>query len=539
MFIITKLNKHLSKFFLISLLQKERLWLVVLSLFAVPVACSAETNQQIRVRAAAVAGSWYPGNAQALGKQIDKLLAEASPQLPPSEGAIRALITPHAGYRFSGAGAAAGYKLIKGQNLQRVIVLGPAHRGRFDGLSIADATHYETPLGRIPLDLEAIVQLRQNPLVVADANAHQREHSIEMQLPLLQRVLAPGWTLLPILVGQMDAKDYANAAKLLRPYADDNTLIVVSGDFTHYGPGYRYVPFPPGDTVKDRLKRLDMGAYEKIVAHDAVGFMAYREMTGITACAFGPVMVLLHLLPDSATTTLVKYYTSGDVIGDYRQAVSYLTVAITNELPFSDAPLPITNAQLPITQYSESQLAFLHQLARNTVAATVKQQHGKMEDWIALASQLSEDLQRPSGVFVTLKKQGQLRGCIGHIQPKEPLYRAIIINAIRAAHYDHRFYPVQPSELDNLELEVSVLSQPQPIASYNKFEVGKHGIILEKDGRGAVFLPEVAVEQGWNREQTLTYLAKKAGLPPDAWKTGAKFQVFTTQTYTAPQVTKP
>jgi AmmeMemoRadiSam system protein B/AmmeMemoRadiSam system protein A len=505
--------------------------LLLTGLLLVFFASSLAATQEVRVRAPAVAGSWYPGEAQPLGNLLDQLLAEASVQ---SKGVIRALITPHAGYRFSGAGAAAGYKLIQGRQVRRVIVLGPAHTGDFHGLSIADATHYETPLGRIPLDLEAIAQLRQNSLVLADANAHRREHSIEMQLPFLQRVLAPGWSLLPILVGRMD--DYSNAAKLLRPYADDNTLIIVSGDFTHYGPNYRYVPFPLTKSVKDKIKRLDMGAYEKIAAHDAAGFMAYREMTGITACAFGPTMVLLHLLPESATATLVKYYTSGEMLNDYRNSVSYLTVAITNELPFSQAQTvkPAGDKEA----LSESQLKLLYQIAHNAIIATVEPAHEDMETWIDLASKLPEALQRQSGAFVTLKKHGQLRGCIGYIQPIEPLYRAVISTAIKAAHYDRRFSPVKPSELDKLEIEVSVLSKPQPIDSYDKFIVGQHGIILEKDGRGAVFLPEVAVEHGWNREQTLSRLAKKAGLPPEAWKEGAKFKVFTTQTYSENSIAK-
>jgi len=490
------------------------------------------TEPEIRVRAAAVAGSWYPGDAQALGKLVDKLLAEASPQS--LKGIIRALITPHAGYRYSGAGAAAGYKLIQGQSLRRVIVLGPAHAGGFHGLSIADATHYETPLGRIPLDLEAIAQLRENSLVVADDWAHQREHSIEIQLPLLQRVLAPGWTLLPILVGHID--DYASAAKLLRPYTDDNTLIVVSGDFTHYGPHYHYMPFPLDGTIKERLKLLDMGAYEKIAAHDAAGFMAYRDMTGITACAFDPVMVLLHLLPESATSTLVNYYTSGEVTGDYRHSVSYLTVAVTNELPFSEK-VPIVKQKSANLggNLNDSQLQFLHQLARNAVEAAVMSESGVIETFIQLATKLPDNLRRPAGTFVTLKKHGHLRGCIGTIQSNDPLYRSVIINAQRAALHDPRFSPVQPDELAFLTIEVSVLSQPEPIASYKEFEVGKHGIILEKDGRSAVFLPEVALEQGWDREQTLSYLAKKAGLSPDAWKEEADYLVFTTQKYTEPQ----
>jgi hypothetical protein len=534
---------------------------ISLVVIAATIADKTAPKTEVRVRPAAVAGTWYPDDAQVLGKLVDELLVKASPRTHP-KGVIRALLAPHAGYQYSGATAAAGYQLLKGQNPSRVIVIGPSHHGDFHGLSILEVTHYETPLGRLPLDLKAIAQLRKSSLVVADAQADEREHSIEIQLPLLQRVLTAGWKLVPILVGQMSAKDYAKAADLLRPLADDQTLIILSGDFTHYGPNYDYLPFPPDDddTIKLSLKQLDMGAYDKIVAHDAAGLLAYREMTGITACAFGPVMILLNMLPDNATPTLVKYYTSGELTANYNNSVSYLAVAITSEQPFATVKAvkskttppdsvasevkPKSTAsdsssdknQKKMKNLSESQMKFLHQLARQAVEAAVVKGQDPEKVLTTLASRMPEELQKPAGAFITLKELGELRGCIGHIFPKEPLYRAVVINAINAAQHDPRFYPVQAEELPEIELEVSVLTPPQPIASYHDFEIGKHGIILKKDGRAAVFLPEVAVEQNWNREQTLSQLAKKAGLPPDAWQTGAKFEVFTTQTYTAPQV---
>jgi AmmeMemoRadiSam system protein A len=140
----------------------------------------------------------------------------------------------------------------------------------------------------------------------------------------------------------------------------------------------------------------------------------------------------------------------------------------------------------------------------------------------------------PAGAFVTLKKGGELRGCIGYIQPHRPLYQAVLQNGANAARNDHRFQPVAAEELDDLIIEVSVLTLPQKIDSYQEFEVGKQGIVLTKAGRKAVFLPEVAVEQGWNREQTLTNLSRKAGLPASAWREGASFQVFENQKFSAP-----
>jgi AmmeMemoRadiSam system protein A len=147
---------------------------------------------------------------------------------------------------------------------------------------------------------------------------------------------------------------------------------------------------------------------------------------------------------------------------------------------------------------------------------------------------LPERLQAPSGAFVTLKRDGRLRGCIGYIQPKKPLYQAVLENGANAAVNDRRFWPVASGELSGLEVEVSVLTPPEPIASYEDFRVGEQGIILRKDGRRAVFLPEVAAEQGWTREETLSHLAQKAGLGPDGWREGASFEVFTSRKYVAP-----
>jgi len=473
------------------------------------------------VRPAAVAGQWYPQEAQVLNQLIEEFLQKvSSPTLPK----VRALLVPHAGYPFSGQVAAYAYRLVAGQAFQRVMVVAPTHYGHFYGLAVSEASYFETPLGKIALDKQAITQLRKNSLVVVDETAQGPEYSIESQLPFLQKVLQKGWRLLPILVADLTEEDSAKAAKLLKSWADDQTLIVISGDFTHYGPRYHYVPFPPDNSVATRLWELDQGIYEKIAAHDLAGLLAYREKTGITACVLDPLMIVLHWLSDRTQVTLLKYETSGKLTGDYVNSVSYLALAITSEQALSRPEGPLR----------ESEMQFLHKLARLALAASVGKKAKAEENLRTLTAKVSDELKRPLAVFVTLKEHGELRGCIGTLVPQEALYRAVIDNAVRAALYDRRFYPVRVEELDDLEVEISVLSEPQAIASYREFELGKHGIILEKDEHQAVFLPEVPIEQKWTREQTLAHLAQKAGLASDAWQE-AKFQVFTTQTYTTPR----
>lgn len=309
--------------------------LAALALLACLLPVTAAT-QPLQVRPAAVAGSWYPDDPRELGALLDRLLASAPAVTDaPAPEQIRALISPHAGYRYSGPTAAAGYALLQGRRVQRVIVIGPAHHHAFQGLSIPEAGFYETPLGRIAVDTAASERLRSSPLVHAVDAAHEREHSIEMQLPLLQRVLEPGWQLLPVLVGTLRDADYRPAAGLLRALADESTLVVVSSDFTHYGRRFGFLPFPPDAQVRQRLERLDMGLYAHIAAHDAAGLVRARDAGGHTVCGYRAIALLLEMLPADATTWLADYSTSGALGGDYRESVSYLSILVTSERPLA------------------------------------------------------------------------------------------------------------------------------------------------------------------------------------------------------------
>jgi hypothetical protein len=216
-----------------------------------------------------------------------------------------------------------------------VVVLAPTHHSPFHGLSIADVDFYATPLGKVPIDLAAVEQLRESPLVSSEPQAHLREHSIEIQLPLLQRALPAGWQLVPVLVGRLDGQEYAAAARLLRPMLDTATLLVVSSDFTHYGSRFHYQPFPVDQLTASRIQALDEGALQHILHKDAKGFLAYRDRTGITACGFRPIALLLRLLPEDALLEKIAYTTSAASSGDYHHSVSYLVVVVTSPRPLA------------------------------------------------------------------------------------------------------------------------------------------------------------------------------------------------------------
>jgi len=493
-------------------------------------AAAHPTDKAETIRPEAMAGFWYPGDMEQLGAWMDNLLKGES-HADGGQGPVRALISPHAGYRYSGTVAADGYRLVRGQAFKRVLLLGPAHHEWFHGLSIAAVSHYVTPLGRIPLDQAAIERLRASSLVIADAEAHRREHSLEMQLPLLQRALQPGWQLVPVLVGQLAPEDYPAAAELLRPLLDDDTLVVVSSDFTHYGPRFGYRPFPNDNITAARLEALDTGSLDSILDKDSRGFLDYKARTGITICGYQPIALLLQLLPADSHGELVTYATSGKLTGNYENSVSYLSIVFRG--PENDAA---TVKQSGSEELSAEDMHLLHRLASAAVETSIKPQDEAASQRLEqLLQDIPPELKEPSAAFVTLMNHGQVRGCIGSITPANPIYKVAVIGGLRAAR-DRRFAPLLPEELEELDVEISVLTRPESAGSWRDFVLGEEGVILEKDGHAAVFLPEVPEKYHWNREQMLSQLAQKAGLPADAWKEGARFKTFRTRTFSAPYV---
>lgn len=480
------------------------------------------------VRESAVAGVWYSDKPQRLKQMLDGFLDQVKPASNPvSSGTLRALLAPHAGYRYSGKTAANAYHLIKNKHYKRIVIMGPAHRHYFHGLSIIDKVAYRTPLGDIPIDKLAVQRLKKHPLINTVKQAHITEHAIEMQLPFLQHVLSKGWQLVPILVGDLDENDIQEVASTIQKVIDQETLLIVSGDFTHYGPDYGYVPFIGSENVSEKIKQLDMGAYQFIAEMDSDQFYQYKLKTGLTACATGPVRLLLKLLPKTVNPVLLKYMTSGQLLNDDASSVSYLAIAF-----YEPENLILSHADA----LSEQDMKLLHQLAKQALQWVTQSDVGSQQKLKLLQDDqhYPEYLKSLSGAFVTLKKSGQLRGCIGTIYPSQPLFKAIVNNAVHAAKNDYRFDQVEEKELGEMDIEVSVLSPPRLIDSVMQFVVGKHGIIMTKDGERAVFLPEVAPEQGWSREETLMHLSLKAGLKANAWKKGATFEVFTSQKYSAP-----
>ncbi len=460
-----------------------------------------------------IAGSWYSDDANKLRSQIAGYLAKA--HVEPKQD-ILALLLPHAGYAYSGPTAAYGIKSL-GRSYRRVVVIGPTHRLPMeDAFSVPRATHYETPLGQIPLDVEFIGKLLEYPLFQSIPAAHQQEHSVEIEIPLLQCKLTD-FKLVPIVAGQCSYEAVAQAGRILASLVNADTLVVASSDFTHYGPQYRYVPFQ--ENIPENIKKLDMGALEFIRKLDARGLLDYRDQVHATICGCVPIAVLLEMLGKDTKAQLLRYATSGEMTGDHTNSVSYL--AATFQGTWTAATAPTQAHQSPLTAEDKKQLL---DLARRTIRYALD--HQKMPEPSDLNFTPADAMKPPRGAFVTLKKDGQLRGCIGDIFPQRPLYKAVIGNAIYAAFGDRRFKPLNDEEYDQIKIEISALTTPAPVASARKIRIGTDGVVLRKNGYSAVFLPQVAPEQGWDLETTLEHLSTKAGLPADAWKQGATFEVF-------------
>ena len=450
-----------------------------------------------KVHACAGAGRWFPADPDRLGRLVDAYLSVQPPDLgaPPV-----ALIVPHAGYQYSGSVAGKAYVTVKGGAYKRVILIGLSHQMRIRGATVLRVDAYETPLGSIPVDIEARDALLRCPVVTEQPAPHKTEHSCENQLPFLQRAIKD-FRMVELLVGDLTDEQRSTLADAVRPLAADGTLLAVSSDFTHYGPNYGYVPFR--DNIPKNLQALNNVAVYRIIQMDLPGFKQHLARTRDTICGRNPICLLLKIVEpwQDVRAAPVAMDTSGRQSGDWTNSVTYTSLA------FWRAGEGLTEAEKQT----------LLRLARDTVSHFLKTGEKPKAD--AAKYQLTAALKARGAVFVTLKNAGRLRGCIGHIVAIGPLYESVIENACQACK-DHRFVsnPITEAEAPALTVEISVLSPTRRVHDLETIVVGRDGLIMARGRNRGVFLPQVPGEQGWDRTQYLTHLCGKAGLPSDAWK---------------------
>ncbi|MBW2122090.1 MAG: AmmeMemoRadiSam system protein B [Deltaproteobacteria bacterium] len=278
------------------------------------------------VRPSALSGSWYPADRGTLMKEVDGFLRQASPSVEGER--VVAMISPHAGYAYSGAVAAWGYRNLAGVPFRRVIILAPSHYVSFEGVSIPRVEFYETPLGRVRVDRNACDSLLAKSPFRTVTQAHEREHAVEIQLPFLQRTLKE-FSLVPIVVGELEGDQYRVVSEQLKTLGGADMLVIASSDFTHFGPRFGYVPFV--DHLRENISRLDHGAIDLILKKDWQGFLAYRNRTGATICGFRPIALLIQMLRPDVMGRLLQYRLSGDITGDYVNSVSYASIVFFRE----------------------------------------------------------------------------------------------------------------------------------------------------------------------------------------------------------------
>jgi len=457
------------------------------------------------VREPAVAGAFYPAGKVELSSILDEYLSKA--EIPAVGKYIRALIVPHAGYVYSGWVAAFGYKILIGQDIKTVVLIGNSHQEYFDGVSVYPEGYFKTPLGNVEIDKEFAKKLMDaNDKIYFRESAHEKEHSLEVQLPFLQKTLKD-FKIVPIILGnQPGAADILINA--LKGLIDENTLIIASSDLSHY-PSYKDAQYSDGKVIQAILT----GKRENL--RKTISDLEQENIPNLQTCACGhDAIEVVMALMEGKKAQLLKSANSGDVeIGDKSQVVGYAAIVFS---------IDKAEGELDLAEQKK-----LLEIARQAVETYIKT--GKTPD----TKNNLPDLEKHLGAFVTLKKHGELRGCIGRFQPDIPLYQVVIQMAIAAATEDTRFSPVSESELKDLEYEISVLSPLTKVDSWKDVEIGKHGVEIIKGSYRGVFLPQVATENNWDRETFLSILCtQKAGLPADCYKDPeTEIYVFTAQVF--------
>ena len=460
----------------------------------------ASSQEQVH-RKPAVAGSFYPADPGALESELTRLFEQAGQT--DLNGDIRFLIVPHAGYTYSGPVAAQGYRCIpRDARYRNIFILASSHREQFEGVSVYAAGNYITPLGEAEVNVDLANELiARNRGIRYLPEAHDREHSIEVQIPFLQHHFEELPPLVPIVMGNASVSSARDLAAALHPWFTPENLFIISSDFSHY-PSYQ-------DAVRiDRITADAIATGDPQLFYNTLRKNSREAVPNLVtpACAWSSILTVLYMSSSSGLEiTPVLYRNSGDSPGgEMDRVVGYW--AIAGHSP--DA------AAVPFSLGTEEKEALLA-LSRETLEAFVRDGTAPPVS----ASDLPPALRQPAGAFVSLYAGGRLRGCIGEFGTALPLYEVVRKMTVAAASKDPRFVPVESPELPYLSIEVSVLSTLKRIRSIDEFQLGRHGIYMTRDGSSGTYLPQVARSTGWSKEEFLGHCSRdKAGWDWEGWK---------------------
>jgi AmmeMemoRadiSam system protein B len=274
------------------------------------------------------AGSWYEADPVLLGRQMNSFFAGVKNGARETPDEVCALVVPHAGYAYSGAAAAAAYRTVIGKKVDRIFLLGPSHHVGFSGVGLTKVNFFETPFGELSIDQKVVMALLQEPHFLAQEEGHALEHSLEMQLPFIKKFF-PEVSLVPLLVGTLQGEqEIREIAASIKSHLQENDLIIVSSDFTHYGPRFEFMPCP--EQMQEKIQELDTCAYGYVQQFDVSGLLNFYQETGVTICGLYPIAILLALLPSHIQVSLLSYYTSQDIVkNDPEHSVSYMTIVFS------------------------------------------------------------------------------------------------------------------------------------------------------------------------------------------------------------------
>lgn len=465
---------------------------------------SGKVQSGQRVRNMAAAGIFYPDKKEGLETALDKYLAEVKKDQGLKKS--RLLIVPHAGLEYSGNVAANAYKQIEGEQIKSVVIIGSSHVKGFTHAGIISEGVWETPEGPVEVDTalaEKIIDPKEN--ILNDPTVHEKEHSLEMQIIWIKKLL-PEAKIVPIMISTpTDELIYALAFRIAQNF-DENTLLVISSDLSHY-PDYDTAKNIDEQTIKAMLTG-NKTEFEKRFAEIRTEFAGVQT----PACGFEAIRVGLKAaeLLNFDKPELLKYQNSGDVTNDKNRVVGYAAIRAKSE-----------KIKLTVPHLDDQAQAEAAEIARKSLEATVNGQE-------ILTEQIKNRvLLEPLGAFVTLRKNGELRGCIGEFDPSKPLYKVIEEKTRDAAKNDPRFNPVTNDELKDIKIEISVMTPRIRLTDWKNIDLGQDGVVITAGNRSGTFLPQVAKETGWKLEEYLEQLcSQKAGLDKNCYL-DPKTQFFT------------
>ena len=466
--------------------------------------CKGQTQTPV-VRPATQADRFYTGDARELSEEVDSFLALHSGDAKYQN--VAAVIVPHAGYYFSGNVAASAYMAIDVKKpYKRIFLLGPSHHEWLDGASVnTEADYYAIPLGNVKVDHETAVALtntdgtdKTDSVFRYRPEAHDREHCLEVQLPFLQRRFKEVPPIVPIVISTNEYDKLKQIAEVLKPYFTDENLFVISSDFSHY-PSYE----DACEVDTKTGKAIETGNVEEFIATLHANARSGKRNLATSACGEFAIITLMLMLDNQYEVKHLMYQNSGDIDNhDHSRVVGYHSFAILRK---DSTSFTLSGADKKA----------LKEIAFNSIRDSLD---GKPIAQPILNSQFSI-LNSKCGAFVSLHKHGRLRGCIGHFGEDYPLHEMVAEMARAAAFEDPRFMPVTRDELDDLDIEISVLTPMRRIQSLDEFELHRHGIYIKKGYRSGTFLPQVANEVNWTKEEFVGHCSQdKAGLGWDGWR---------------------